>query len=277
MTARTFARRGASLSVKTAAIAVDAVRRRPAGVTILLYHRVAGGSGTFVDLRLDVFRAQMQWLRTHADVLSLDAALCALSDGTAMSGRPQVVLTFDDGTTDFTDIAVPVLVEHGLPATLFVATAFVEEGRRWPDGCPSASWRALGDAVATGVVEVGSHTHEHRLLDRSAPGDVADDLDRSVDLIGDRLGVAARHFAYPKALAPGEAAERLVRERFASAALAGNRCNRPGATDVYRLGRTPVQTTDLAPFFARKARGGMRAEASVREIANRARYRGAQQ
>ena len=40
-----------------------------------------------------------------------------------------VVVTFDDGTGDFVDEAVPVLDRFGVPATLYVATRFVDEQR----------------------------------------------------------------------------------------------------------------------------------------------------
>ena len=36
--------------------------------------------------------------------------------------RP-VVLTFDDGYADFVEKAVPLMVEHGFPATVFVTPA----------------------------------------------------------------------------------------------------------------------------------------------------------
>ena len=90
-----------------------------------------------------------------------------------------------------------------------------------------------------------------------------------------RVGVAATHFAYPKALMGSPAADRAVRARFASAALAGGRVNRPGHTDEHRLARTPVQLSDGERWFRRKAHGGLALEESIRRLANRRRYSGA--
>ena len=90
-----------------------------------------------------------------------------------------------------------------------------------------------------------------------------------------RLGVESRHFAYPKALAGSSAADRAVRTRFASAALAGTRANPYGATDPYRLARSPVQVDDGMAFFARKVAGGMRMEDDLRRLVNRRRFAGA--
>jgi hypothetical protein len=104
---------------------------------------------------------------------------------------------------------------------------------------------------------------------------VDEELDRSVSLIGERLGVEARHFAYPKALAGSPAADRAVRARFASAAVAGTRPNPYGRTDPYRLARSPVQVDDGLAYFARKVAGGMRIEDDLRRLINRRRLAGA--
>jgi len=121
-------------------------------------------------------------------------------------------------------------------------------------------------------VTIGSHTHSHLLLDRADGPTTADELDRSVGLIGDRLGVAVDHFAYPKALAGSPAADAEVRRRFRTAAIAGTRLNRWTSTDLHALTRTPIQVTDGMRWFARKADGGLRLEDDLRRRANRRRY-----
>jgi peptidoglycan/xylan/chitin deacetylase (PgdA/CDA1 family) len=274
-TSRSRARAFLGQGLKTAAAAVDRVRPRAPGVVVLLYHRVAGGSGLAVDLPLDLFDAQMADLAATGRVATLDSALDALARPLPPAERDPVVVTFDDGTADFAEHALPVLERHGVPAVLYVATDFVERGREFPAGGTPLSWGALADAVATGLVTVGSHTHTHALLDRADAAHVEDELDRSIGLIGERLGVTARHFAYPKALAGSDAAAQAVERRFASAALAGTRANPYGRTDPYRLARSPIQTADAMRWFTQKVAGGMAFEDTVRRVANRARYAGA--
>jgi len=239
---------------------------------ILIYHRVGGRSPIKVDLPIDTFSAQMEALAASGSVMALDEAVDALGRGEDLTGS--TVITFDDGTSDFVSDALPVLDRFQIPATLYVATKFVDEQIEFPDRGAPTTWADLRDAMGTGLVSIGSHTHSHALLDRLEPSSIADELDRSIDLIGEHLGVDARHFAYPKALAPSAAAEHEVRSRFRSAALAGTRAN-PVATDVFRLWRSPVQTTDTAAFFRRKAAGGMRLEDDLRQLVNRRRYQGA--
>ena len=250
------------------------------GVVVLAYHRVGTGSGLDVDLDVGLFDRQIEELAAHP-ALTLDEGLDAVTDPVARNGsdrhdRPDpVVVTFDDGTADFAETALPILVRHRVPATVYVATRFVDESAAFPgDGRP-LSWAALRDCVATGLVTVGSHTHTHALLDRIPDAAVDDELDRSIGLIREHVGVDATHFAYPKGLVGTATAARGVARRFRSAALAGTRPNRYGRTDPQRLARSPIQASDGMHWFRRKATGGMATEDDLRRLLNHWRYRGA--
>jgi peptidoglycan/xylan/chitin deacetylase (PgdA/CDA1 family) len=261
--------------LKRAAGAYDGLRPHTAGVVILAYHRVGGRSDAGeIDLPAGRFERQIETLATRHHVLTLDAALDALRSPSAGS-TGQVVVTFDDGTADFVDVALPILVRHRVPATLYIATDFVERGRSFPDGGTPLSWPAVRDALATGLVTLGSHTHTHALFDRVDPATAADELRRSTGLLAERAGVRAEHFAYPKALAGPAPVERVVRETFRSAAVAGTRANAYGRTDPWRLARSPVQRADGMRFFEQKVSGGLRLEDDVRRLVNRVRYLGA--
>lgn len=227
-----------------------------------------------MDLPLPLFDAQMEALAATGRVQTLDDALLRLTTPSAAEPDP-VVITFDDGTADFAELALPVLVRHSLPVTLYVATDFIDRNVPFPnDGVP-ISWSALSDAQATGLVTIGSHTHTHTLLDRLPSEGVEAELERADALIGEHLGRRPDHFAYPKAVAGSSPAEAAVRRRYRSAALAGTRPNPYGATDPHRLARSPIQTSDGMAFFAAKLAGGMRFENSLRGAVNRWRYRGA--
>lgn len=267
-------RRRVGRGLKRAAGAADRLRPPPLGITVLIYHRVGGRSGVPVDLPTPLFRDQMAALAGRA--ISLDEALDRLEGPPHDPDQPNpVVVTFDDGTADVVEEALPVLAEHRIPALLYVATDFVEQGRDFPDDGRVASWSALSDAAASGWLALGSHTHTHALLDRLPAEQVADELDRSIELIGERTGTTASHFAYPKALPGSAAADRAVRERFASAAIAGTRPNRYRRTDPWSLARSPIQVADGMAWFEAKAAGGLRLEDDLRRVANTVRYRGA--
>lgn len=259
--------------VKWLASAADTVRR-PRGLVVLIYHRVGAHTPVSVDVPRPLFAEQLVALSAGWTPVNLDQAACLLESPSAPPGPPPVCLTFDDGTADFVEEALPELVAHRVPVTLYVATDFVEAGRVFPDEGRPVSWAGLRDALSTGLVTIGSHTHTHRLLDRVEGPEAANELDRSIGLIEDRLGIACIHFAYPKALLGSPSAEREVRQRFRTAAVAGTRPNPYGSTDLYRLHRSPVQVGDGMRWFRRKASGGLGLEDDLRALRNRRRYAG---
>ena len=269
--------RYARRAVKVASAAADRLRPHVEGVVILLYHRVGGGSALEIDLDAARFDDQIAQVAARGAV-PLGGALEQLVSTASGARDPRVVVTFDDGTADFVDVALPILVRHQVPVTLYLATDFVEGGNTTPAGARPISWSGLRDACATGMVNVGSHTHSHRLLDRVSRADAADELDRSIGLIGEHLGQTVHDFAYPKAVAGTAEVARLVRDRFRSAALAGTRVNAyprgdgEHAADLYRLARSPIQVSDGMQYFERKLAGGMALEDALRRAMNRVRY-----
>lgn len=262
-------------ALKVVAAASDRVRSPSLGgadgVVILIYHRVGARTGVQVDLPSSLFDRQMEMLAASGRAMGLDDAIDALGGGTQSVANP-VVVTFDDGTADFVDEAVPILVHHQVPCTLYLATDFVERGRSFPDRGLPVSWAGLAEAVSTGLVTIGSHTHTHRLLDRVDPSTAAEELDRSTGLIEERLGLAARHFAYPKAVVGNASARHAVGQRFRSAAVGGTRANAWAHHDVYQLTRSAIQVADGMRWFTRKVDGGMALEDHVRQRINRRRY-----
>jgi peptidoglycan/xylan/chitin deacetylase (PgdA/CDA1 family) len=220
-------------------------RRRPGDVVILCYHRVGAGNRE-IDLPLATFRRHLDRLVERERVVSLDSALSSEDGG-------GVVLTFDDGFRDFSDHVLPALVGHRLPAVLYLATGFVEGEEEALPG-DSLSWSQLEEAVATGLVAVGSHTHRHVRLSKVSETEAQQDLRRSKELIEDRLGVACRHFAYPWGVGIN-GSDRIVRRLFQTAALHGWKTNRAGRIDPYELGRTPVLRSDGQVFLRAKVAG----------------------
>ena len=270
-------KQGAALSLKSMAVVWDALRPPPPGLVVLAYHRVGGGSGLEFDVDPAVFADQIQALAAEHRLVTLDEGLELVAEGRApgAGGQPAVVITFDDGTADFVEHALPVLVSAGAPATYYIATRFVDEQQPFPDNGTPLSWAALAEAVSTGLVTIGSHTHSHAVMDKLTPAAADEELRRSLTLIEDHLGQTAHHFAYPKGVFGGEANEAIVARHCSSAALADCGVNRFGATDPLRLDRTPIQRTDGMRFFARKAAGGMALEGRVRANLNRRRYESA--
>ncbi len=110
---------------------IGAARR--SRLATLIYHRVVPeqdplrpGEPTVAE-----FEWQMRLLRRHFTPLPLGEAVQRLAAGDL---PPRAVcVTFDDGYADNAELALPVLQRHGIPATVFVSTGFLNGGRMWND------------------------------------------------------------------------------------------------------------------------------------------------
>lgn len=115
-------------------------RRRMSGrVLVLAYHNVVPDdierAGDLANhLPLSTFVAQLDALRRTHDVVPLADAL----QGPRPAGsRPQVAITFDDAYRGAIRYALPELVRRRLPATIFVAPAFLGGRSFWWDAVAS--------------------------------------------------------------------------------------------------------------------------------------------
>ena len=105
---------------------------------VLIYHRIADPESTprldpaLVSATPRVFEQQMQYLSARFRVVALSDVLNAVQTGTTLPENA-VLVTFDDAYADFGTTAWPILKRLGLPATLFVPTAY-------PDRPEQAFW-----------------------------------------------------------------------------------------------------------------------------------------
>ena len=73
----------------------------------------------------------MRFAKANFNVISLADGVAGLKRGCL---PPRALsITFDDGYRDNHDIALPILLQLGLPATFFVATGFLDGGRMFND------------------------------------------------------------------------------------------------------------------------------------------------
>lgn len=174
----------------------------PASVPILMYHRIAEHASALMR-RFTVtpheFAAQLERLQ-HGGFTPLSvSAWLRLHLSSALPPRP-VVLTFDDGFSDFEQHALPLLRAHGAVATLYVVAGRVGQRSGWLPGgdaeLPLLDWAALARLQEAGI-EIGSHGLTHRALDGLRDPDIATELNESRRLIGARLGRAPASVCYP--------------------------------------------------------------------------------
>lgn len=245
------------------------------GVIVLIYHRVGGRSRRQIDLPIDQFQWQMEYLRRHHVVVGLDEVVTLVEQGHRPDGD-RVVITFDDGYADLYHSAFPILQRLGLPATLYLTTAYVDSGHSFPfehtlpsheRGCP-LTWRQIGEMVRTGLLTIGVHTHSHLDLSRLTLAQIHHELTAANQSLVQHLGVMPIHFAYPWGRNSIQA--RGIVERLYRTSVIGGTCKNPYATiDLHALRRVPIQRSDGRTFFALKIGSYLRGEDTVRNYVDR--------
>ena len=182
-------------------------RRSGPLLTVLTYHRIdelhahPDLDPALISAPPREFERQVAWLAANARPLSMAELLEIRRSGTRPPPR-SVLVTFDDAYRDFAEHASPCLSAHGVPATLFVPTAYPGSpapGFWWDRLHRALSHRCAPTAIATaaGVLPLATaddRARAHRLLcgwvKRSPPAEAMAEVERIVRSIGSPNTVA---------------------------------------------------------------------------------------
>ena len=221
-------------------------RQFRSSMTIVVFHRVNDDIGADgLTCSSAKFEAFCEFFLRYFDVVPLSQQVAGCLAGRDLGGT--LSITFDDGYLDNAAVAVPILRRLKLPATFFVASAFLGTNLvpSWDRhlGCHPGwmSWNDLRTLVAQGF-EIGSHTHRHVNLATTDLTQARAELETSKRTIEEELGVAPRLFAYPFGGLEhiSEAARALVQEiGFDCCASCFGGVN-PITADPYRLRRIGI-------------------------------------
>lgn len=111
-------------------------RLRAPKLLVLAYHRVldAGPEDAWpydielVSASLEQFDWQLRYVKEHYDPVTFRDVVAAMDGGPKLPRRP-VIITFDDGFDDNYEHAFPLLRGHGMPATFFISTDYIDTTR----------------------------------------------------------------------------------------------------------------------------------------------------
>jgi peptidoglycan/xylan/chitin deacetylase (PgdA/CDA1 family) len=107
---------------------------RPNLIYILAYHRIFPlpgkdypfSEGT-ISATPEAFDQQMNFISKRFHVINFNVLSNAISSGKSIP-KHSLIITFDDGYADNYEIAWSILKKHGLTATVFLATSFIDSG-----------------------------------------------------------------------------------------------------------------------------------------------------
>jgi len=172
----------------------------------LMYHLVDESIADPVSISPRAFAEQMRLLRDEGYHALSAAEAAAIAQGT-MAPSPEktassraVFITFDDGYANNVEVALPLLAENGLRATLFVITAAMGQLNRWnPKACYDVR-HASSDELRTWLAhggDIGGHSHEHLCMARLHEEEIRSTLETNKRILTESLACSPLAFAYP--------------------------------------------------------------------------------
>jgi peptidoglycan/xylan/chitin deacetylase (PgdA/CDA1 family) len=177
---------------------------RPGTWTILTYHRIVDGPGLDpFALGMCVgrrhFATQLDFLASRFTIETVASVAARIARGEPVSSNT-LSITIDDGYKDNIEVAAPMLLQRGIPASIYVATGGLEDGAPfWWDR----------------VISAVNHTPRTGSVASAEFGLPADDV--ALSLRASHRGATAEHLLetlwqlpHPEVLAAVERIERLL-------------------------------------------------------------------
>ncbi|MGH2804104.1 MAG: polysaccharide deacetylase family protein [Thermoleophilaceae bacterium] len=169
----------------------------------------------------------------------------------AVTGPPAertLAVTFDDAFRSVVERAAPVLSDLGIPATVFVPTAFPDRepvlswagiehwvGGEHHDELRTPSWLDLRSLAEAGW-EIGSHTRSHPRLTALDDATLAAELTESREACEHHLGRACTSLAYPYGDVDDRVVAAVAAAGYTAAAALPARPRQRGALEWPRVG-----------------------------------------
>lgn len=158
-------------------------RRHRRELGILMFHGFTGNEHAQTnlegkDVTVENWERFMTWLSKRHRILPLSEAVSFIERGKSLPDY-SVCVTMDDGHRSTHELAFPVLEKMALPATIFLATAFVDEKRPiWVD------------RVTFSLTKAGKSLDELRQIKSALKHRTQDDIESAVAEVEAQTGFA---------------------------------------------------------------------------------------
>ena len=226
---------------------------------ILTWHAIDHRSAV-ISVSPSQFRWQMEQLSARGmSGISLARAFAHL-ERTGEFPQNAVALTFDDGYLSVLEHALPVMMDLGFEATVFLVTGLM--GMNASDaraahadfGRDVLSWEQAERLVRAGF-EVGSHTLNHPDLRRLPAADQEQELAQSKALLEQRLQPRVDALAYPYGHFNAEVLTAAARHYRTACTTRLGRCG--PQTDPFQLNRVDAYYFRQPERFLKLLDGGL--------------------
>lgn len=256
-------------------------------VPVFMYHHVNPHCGDLVTLTPEDFENHLRVLSEKGIQTLFMDELVEFLRGRMELARPAITLTFDDGHLDNWVYAFPLLEKYQIRATIFVITSWMTDGpkRNHWDGRTSIDalpeipthregkkraargdfsiglrWEEARAMVASGRVDIQSHSHYHRdyfltdgkipRLDPEKRDLLVEDLARSKELIEKKLSTKCCYLSWPWGKYDDESVALAKRAGYEAMVTTEKGVNCPGSNEK-AIKRIVAKSGDVGWFSKR--------------------------
>jgi peptidoglycan/xylan/chitin deacetylase (PgdA/CDA1 family) len=223
------------------------------GVRVLAYHGVERTPTSPFSVSVENFEKQVVFLSKNFDVIDFSTFLKWRS-GAYESDKPKIIVTFDDGFANQAALAAPILMKYGVPATFFlIASKLDGRDERFMTARDSLQ------LLRSNLFQIGSHSLSHVSMARVADDKKREEIGGSKSVLEFTLGRKITYFCYPYGMFNDvdERCTAVLQEAGYALACTGINGVNFKSTDMFRLRRTKVESSDDFTTFSRLVRGAV--------------------
>lgn len=185
-------------------------------VPVLMYHYVENVRDTKDRIRVslnippDIFEKQIRSLQEDKYTFLTMADVAEILSGQRSLPEKPVVLTFDDGYSDFYDVVFPLLRKYHIKSVAYIAPGLL--------GGPNyMSKEQVIEIANNGLVEIAAHTMDHRFLKDDTLSDAYYEIYESKNALETMIHKPVVSFAYPFGAFDSQAIELVKKAGFKTA------------------------------------------------------------
>lgn len=159
---------------------------------IFVYHRIGEDQFPDTNIRIDQFASHIdEIIQGNYNVMPLPDIVNAIKKGEQLPDKT-IAITFDGGYKSILENAVPILLKHKIPFTVFFST----DNANWGAGS-YMNWKELKKLSSYNGVTLGIHSASYTRFTNSEPETIKAQLNKAKSEFKKHIGSVPEFYAYP--------------------------------------------------------------------------------
>ena len=158
------------------------------GILSLMYHRFNENKYPSTNIRMNVFKDQMQIIKNIGYSFSDPNFFISRFD--KPKNKKEILITIDDGFKSFYTEAWPYLKKNKIPFILFISTEPVGKNGYM-------DWEEIKEIEKMDFAMIGHHSHTHEYLIDMNNSEFVKDIEIATKIFKEKLGYVPQIFSYP--------------------------------------------------------------------------------